>query len=97
MSATHPITQKIRQWERHAETSREAHDKLTELKALADEWIQNEAPESIDPAQMTFDDLAKIYENKKLIPTEYVNGTKVAGRRELTSPRGWPADLKSFF
>jgi integrase len=97
LSATHPITQKIKQWERHAETSREAHNKLTELKVLADEWIQNEAPESLDPAQMTFDDLAKIFETKKLIPAEYVAGVKVAGRRELSSPKGWLTDLKDFF
>jgi hypothetical protein len=31
MSATHPVTGKIRQWERHAETSKEAHARLKEI------------------------------------------------------------------
>lgn len=98
ISATHPITKQVKEWKRHAETSREAHEKLKELHRLADRWIAQEAPESLDPARMTFEDLAKIYEKKKMIPAKYVAGTKVAGRRSLRhGPRTWLANFRAYF
>ena len=87
ISATHPITRKIRQWERHAETSKEAHDKLKDLSKAADNWLKLEAPESLDPLRMTFEDLAKVFEKKKLVKAKYVNGRKVSGRRDLSAPK----------
>jgi integrase len=97
ISATHPITGKIRQWERHAETSREAHDKLKEISKAADNWIQEEAPESLDPSKITFEDLTKIFEAKKLIQAKYVNGHKILGRRGLSAPKAWLASLREYF
>lgn len=97
VSATHPITKIKREWKRHAETSREAHEKLKEIQGAADEWVENEAPGSIDPAKMTFDDLAKIFEAKSLIPAEYLDGVKVAGRRSLSVPRAWLAGFREYF
>src|SRR5687767_7082626 len=72
VSATHPITKKIREWKRHADTSREALDKLKEIQAAADEWIDAEGPSSADPGKMTCEDLAKIFETKSLIPAQYI-------------------------
>jgi integrase len=97
ISATHPITGAIRQWERHAETSKEAHAKLKEISSAADRWIRQEAPQNLDPSKITFEDLALIFEQKKLIKAKYVNGRKVSGRRELTAPRAWLASLREYF
>jgi integrase len=97
MSATHPITGKIRQWERHAETSKEAHGKLKEISSLADKWLKEEAPESFDPSKITFDDLTKIFEKKKLVKAKYVNGRKISGRRSLGAPKTWMASLREYF
>jgi integrase len=97
ISATHPITKKIREWKRHADTSREAHEKLKEIQAAADDWIDAEAPSSVDPGSMSCEDLAKIFEKKSLIPARYINGVKVSGRRSLTSPTGWLANFKDYF
>ena len=97
ISATHPITKIEREWKRHCETSREAHVKLKEIQAAAEEWVQAEAPGSMDPFKMTFDDLAIIFEKKSLIPAEYLNGVKVAGRRSLKAPIGWLANFREFF
>jgi integrase len=97
MSATHPVTGKIRQWERHAETSKEAHEKLKAISAAADKWVRDEAPETIDPSKITFEDLAAIFEKKKLVEAKYINGRKVTGRRELGAPKTWLASLRQYF
>lgn len=97
ISATHPITKKRKEWKRHAETSKEAHDRLKEISKLADKWLKQEAPESLDPARMTFEDLAKIFETKKLVKAKYINGRKVAGRRDLSAPKAWLASLREYF
>ena len=97
ISATHPITRKVKQWERHAETSKEAHDKLKDLSKAADKWLKLEAPESLDPLRMTFEDLAKVFEKKKLVKAKYVNGRKVSGRRDLSAPKAWLASLREYF
>jgi hypothetical protein len=62
-----------------------------------DKWLKQEAPESFDPARMTFEDLAKVFEKKKLVKAKYVNGRKVAGRRELSAPKAWLASLLEYF
>jgi integrase len=93
LSATHPITKKIKEWKRHAETSREAHGKIKELQDLADKWVRREAPETLDPDKMTIADLAKIYALKKLVPATFVNGKKISGRKELNTPKSWLADI----
>lgn len=97
ISATHPVTGKIKQWERHAETSKEAHDKLKDLSKTADKWLKQEAPESLDPLRMTFEDLSKVFEKKKLVKAKYVNGRKVSGRRDLSAPKAWMASLREYF
>jgi integrase len=97
MSATHPITGKIRQWERHAETSKEAHDRLKEISKAADKWLKEEAPESLDPSKITFEDLAKIFEQKRLVKAKYANGRKILGRRALRAPKTWLASLSEYF
>jgi integrase len=93
ISATHPITHQVKEWKRHAETSREAHEKINELQRLADEWLEKEAPESVDPYKITLADLAKIYKKKKMVDAKYINGRKVSGRRSLEAPRSWLADI----
>lgn len=97
ISATHPITKKIKQWERHAETSKEARDRLKEISQAADDWLKAEAPESLDPLRMTFEDLAKIFDKKELVEAKYVGGKKVSGYRDLSAPKAWLASLKEFF
>jgi hypothetical protein len=97
ISATHPITGKVKPWERHAETSKEAHDKLKDLSKAADKWLRQEAPESLDPLRMTFEDLAKIFEKKKLVKAKYVNGRKISGRRDLSAPKALLASLREYF
>src|SRR5262245_13876670 len=97
MSATHPITGKIRQWERHAETSKEAHERLKEISKAADKWLREEAPETFDPLKMTFEDLAKIFEAKKLIKAKYVNGRKVAGLRNPAMSKTRLTSLREYF
>jgi integrase len=97
ISATHPITGKIRQWERHAETSKEAHDRLKEISKAADKWLREEAPETLDPSKITFEDLAKVFETKKLVKAKYVNGRKALGRRDLSAPKSWLASLREYF
>jgi integrase len=96
-SATHPITKQRKEWKRHAETSKEAHDRLKEIGKLADRWLAAEAPESLDPARMTFEDLAKVFEKKKLTKAKYVNGRKVSGRRDLSAPTAWLNSLREYF
>jgi len=97
ISATHPVTGQIRQWERHAETSKEAHGRLKEISKAADKWLREEAPESLDPSKLTFEDLAVIFEQKKLIKAKYVNGRNILGRRELGPPKAWLASLREYF
>jgi len=49
--------------------------------------LSQEAPESLDPFRMTFDELAKVFETKKLVKAKYVNGRKVSGRRATSARR----------
>jgi hypothetical protein len=88
---------KVKQWERHAETSKEAHDKIKDLSKAAANWLKQEEPESLDPLRMTFEDLAKVFEKKKLVKAKYVNGRKVSGRRDLSAPKAWLASLREYF
>jgi IS1 family transposase len=46
---------------------------------------------------MTFEDLAKVFEKKKLVKAKYVNGRKVSGRRDLSAPKAWLASLREYF
>jgi integrase len=46
---------------------------------------------------MTFDDLAKVFETKKLVKAKYVNGRKVSGRRDLSALKAWLANLREYF
>jgi integrase len=92
ISATHPITKKIKEWKRHAQTSVEAHKKIKELQDLADRWVADEGSENTERVE-TFADLAKIFEAKRLTEPKYIDGYKVSGVRSLATPKSYLANL----
>lgn len=53
--------------------------------------------QTIDSSRMTFRQLAKVYEEHKLIPAEYVGERKVAGLRSLAAPQIFLATLTNHF
>jgi len=59
--------------------------------------FENQGPESIPKERMTFADLAKEYEDRELIPAQYIGEKKVAGRRALTGPKAWLKSLTEHF
>lgn len=76
--------------ERYAyrKTRAQADDALTELR----EEIRNPAPRDA-----LFSDLADAYSAAKIIPAEYIDGRKVAGRRSLSSAKSWLKTLCQYF
>lgn len=66
------------------------------LKRLVREF-ENEGERAIEGDRMTFDELANIYRERKLIPAKYVDGRKVAGLRSFEAPRGFLKTLVAHF
>lgn len=48
------------------------------------------------PREMLLDDVCLEYAKRKLIEAEYVGEKKIAGRRELSAPRAWLAQIRYF-
>lgn len=64
-------------------------DKIKELKEHGEK--------SVDASRMTFGELADYFEKNFLIPAEYVDGRKIAGRRSVKGLKEQVSLMKSFF
>jgi integrase len=64
-------------------------DKIKELK--------DHGEKSVDASRMTFGELADYFEKNFLIPAEYVDGRKIAGRRSVKGLKVQVSIMKCFF
>lgn len=64
-------------------------DKIKELKEHGEK--------TVDASRMTFDELADYFEKNFLIPAEYVDGRKIAGRRSVKGLKEQVSIMRSFF
>jgi integrase len=84
---------------RHAawrECAKNPTDAKDVLKALRRE-LEDHGHESLRHAQMTFDELAKHFEDNYLQPAKFINGRKVSGRRSVKPVQASLKPLKAFF
>lgn len=88
-----PITGKRKSVRRFGLTEAEVRKKLRKIV----DTVEENGAESIPAERMTFADLAKEYEEKELIPAEYIGEKKVAGRRDLRAPKAWLKSLTEHF
>jgi integrase len=93
LTYTDPDTGRRVQRKAHALTKTEARDKLDGLRAK----LKEQGERAVTSEQNTFAELAREYERQRLIPAEYVGDKKVAGRRDLATPKGWLKRLKVHF
>src|SRR5438105_1621373 len=77
---------------------------LAKNKTHAQEIIQDKIKElkehgekTVDASRMTFGELADYFEKNFLIPAEYINGRKIAGRRSVKGLKEQVEVMKSFF
>jgi len=77
---------------------------LAKNKSHASELVQQKLQElktvgesSIDGDKIKFDELAKIYKGKKLVPAQYVGERKIAGLRNHKTPLGFLSALTDYF
>ncbi len=84
---------KRRVYKRQAETITDAK----RLKKLFLNELDNTGENVLDGDRMTFDKLASIYRQRKIIPAQYVHGRKVAGLRSHQSLLGKLNQLNSHF
>ncbi len=59
--------------------------------------IVDHGTETLEADKLTFDELAKRYEETKLVKAQYSNGVKVSGRRSLGSAKSQLKALQNFF
>src|SRR5688572_25505327 len=64
-------------------------DKLKELREHGEK--------TVDASRMKFKELADFFEKNFLIPAEYVDGRKIAGRRSIKGLKEQVSIMKSFF
>lgn len=68
-----------------------------ELKKKLLRELDDHGESSIDGDHLVFRDLARVYEDRKLIPAEYIGDRKVAGLRSVKSPKTFIKVLTDFF
>jgi integrase len=84
---------KRREAVRRAANKSDARVKRDELKRL----YQDHGAQTLMSAKMTFDELADYFEKSYLIPAQYIDGRKVAGRRSLKAAKTFLGSLKKHF
>src|SRR5262245_48472282 len=70
-------------WRECAKNPTDAKEKRKQLKAE----LERHGPASLQNAQQTFEALADYYRDNYLIEAKYVDGKKIAGRRNTRNPR----------
>jgi integrase len=86
-------TGKRRNVKRRAENKTEAKEELKRLIGKLD----NQGEQALDGDKMTFRDLAKVYEQRRLVPAEYHGDRKVRGLRSYKTPLGYLKILTTHF
>ncbi|HKX31236.1 MAG TPA: site-specific integrase [Blastocatellia bacterium] len=84
---------KQREFKRYCLTKTEARKKLQELVNN----YEQRGPVLIAAERMTFADLASEYEEKRIIPAQYIGEKKVAGMRNTISPKLFLKSLTDHF
>jgi integrase len=84
---------KRREAVRRAANKSDARVKRDELKRT----YQDHGAQTLMSANMTFDELADYFEKSYLIPAQYIDGRKVAGRRSLKAAKTFLGELKKHF
>src|SRR5262245_25639445 len=93
VTAYDPVTGKRTDIKRYRKTKKEALDEKRELLNK----LEKDGVGLFEGDRTRFAFLAKRFKNEKLIPAVYVGDKKIAGRRELSSPRSWLNQLEYYF
>jgi integrase len=84
---------KRREAVRRAVNKSDAKEKRDELKRIH----KDHGAQTLMSAKMTFDELADYFDKSYLIPAQYIDGRKVAGRRSLKPAKTFLGELKKHF
>ncbi|MCI0665684.1 MAG: hypothetical protein L0220_31905 [Acidobacteria bacterium] len=88
-----PVTGKRKSVRRFGLTKTDVRKKLSKILVK----IEDHGFVSIPTERMTFADLAKEFEERELIPAQYIGEKKVSGRRDLKAPKSWLKSLTEHF
>jgi len=96
---TDPKTGKRKERRKYGETKTEANKLRLKLilEVEQSETIYTAEAESLKPDKLRFAELARRYEEARLIPARYVGETKIAGMRNHKTPKLFLAVLKEHF
>src|SRR5215510_14230282 len=75
----------------------ESKSHAKELAAQMRQELKDHGSRAVDADRMTFAELAKYYEEDRLIPAQYQDDRKVAGLRSLSSPKLYLKTLVEHF